>query len=544
MNMKKYYSLVSIVVLLSVSLCFAFPARASKGRMQISNAEQSALLVIKVNGTRGGHSGADIGRTGSALSLLIDLLFPINDLRLVSISTRNDKPTAIPENGEAVVLVPQSESAGIQRSITQLAYAVSTNPFYVDVPASGHRTEREPIITVSEITRGANAVALDTISSRRVLTLLAGLPVGPQVVDELGVVLSSNLARVTLDAETSTLSVQLTTRFNDDRLIDTVKLKLDFLGSQLQAKVIHNLVYKSWVATDNPEEDELGNIAKQAYKAAGNGESLKFKRVHAGMELPILVSYFPGIKAISLGADIEGAHSENERLNLDSLKITYGVAAEMLRALAKTPAIDLRQYYAERADAATTLFIEKICPLPRDSANPEPVVAFLEKYAKEHGLIFEKDKANNVLIRSQGSCAVTKPLVVLHAHHDMVVAGTDAGQVLKRGVKPIRFQERGIAFLKGDKSSLGADNGIGIALGLTLLTDAKLCHGELAMLFTADEERGLVGAKNLGQNLKSMLRNAQTIISLDGFSSAEGEFGSAGFLEHVITLPVQFSKIR
>src|SRR5215217_6792267 len=72
--MKNY-----LVMLLLASLCFGLTAREDQNKRAISHG-QDALLTIKVAGTRGGHSGDDIGRTGSALTILVDLLFPIDNL--------------------------------------------------------------------------------------------------------------------------------------------------------------------------------------------------------------------------------------------------------------------------------------------------------------------------------------------------------------------------------------------------------------------------------------------------------------------------------
>jgi di/tripeptidase len=541
--MNRHHSSISIAVLLLVALCFAQTTDAKRGSRQDFNREKSTLLTIKVNGTRGGHSGDDIGRTGSALSLLIDLLFPINDLRLVSISTTNSKGNAIPTDGEALVVVPNSEVENIKRAAARMSPVISLNPFYVNGPAPERKAETASIITVAEAVPQTDIVPLDLTATRRVLAFLARLPVGPQVVDELGVNLSSNLAWVKIVPNTSKFTALLTTRYNDERLLEAHRSKIDFLSFQLGAKVSHEFLYPPWVAAPNLEKNELATIAKEAYRVVTGGEVLKFKRVHGGLELPIVIrNCRPSVQSISLGVDIIDAHSENERLNLDSVKITYGVVAEILRTLTGAPVTDSKPYYADRANSATALFIEKICPIPRPSDNPRYIVSFLKQYARDHSLIFEEDEAHNVLIRSRGSCDATKPLVVLHAHHDMVVAGPNEKEVLTRGVKPIRFQEHGVPFLKADKSSLGADNGMGMAIGLTLLSDPKLCHGELAFLITAAEEAGLVGAKNLGRSIRDLLQNAYAVISLDGFSSNGGEIGSAGYVNHLIEIPLQPAK--
>src|SRR6185295_5438627 len=263
--MKKYKSLITVLILLLASLCFALTPTESKSQ----RVAPDALLKINVKGIRGGHSGDDIGRTGSALTLLVDLLFPINDIRLISLSTNNTRGNAIPVDGEAIVVVPQSRLSDLKRAAKQVESTVASNPLYVSSQGSA------PVISVTESSVTTDAIPLNSSTSRRVLALIGRLPAGPQVVDNLGVKISSNLAWIKLDAKSSTFSALLTTRYNDPRLVEHQKARLDHLIFGLGAKVTHKSLYSPWVATVDPEKDELCKVSKNAHQMFGDGSAFK-----------------------------------------------------------------------------------------------------------------------------------------------------------------------------------------------------------------------------------------------------------------------------
>ncbi len=130
----------------------------------------------------------------------------------------------------------------------------------------------------------------------------------------------------------------------------------------------------------------------------------------------------------------------------------------------------------------------------------------------------------------------TLPGVVLQSHMDMVcekLPETDHDFT----TDPIRLIYDG-DWLKADRTTLGADNGIGMAIALALAADADLRHPPLELLFTVDEETGLTGA----QRLSSEMIQGRILINLD--SEDEGVFtvGCAGGMDTKIRIPVQREK--
>lgn len=132
----------------------------------------------------------------------------------------------------------------------------------------------------------------------------------------------------------------------------------------------------------------------------------------------------------------------------------------------------------------------RISKIPRESGHEEKIADFFVNVAKENNLYYFKDENNNVLIKKKGNIN-SKP-IALQAHLDMVcVKSKDSNH---------DFENDGIeVVIDGDKvtakdTSLGADQGVGLAMMLTIMEDNKLSHPDLEFLFTVEEETTFKGA--------------------------------------------------
>jgi len=176
-------------------------------------------------------------------------------------------------------------------------------------------------------------------------------------------------------------------------------------------------------------------------------------------------------------------------------------------------------------------FFNQIVTIPRASKKEEKIRNFLLAFAKEHNLEASTDNAGNVLIRKPGSPdKIPSKSIVLQTHMDMVCE-KDSAVIHNFDTDAIQTQIKDDWMLaKG--TTLGADNGIGIAIQLALLADNTLSHPALECLFTTDEETGLYGASNLD----SKLLQSTTLINLD--TEEEGEFciGCAGGMDTLATI--------
>ena len=182
---------------------------------------------------------------------------------------------------------------------------------------------------------------------------------------------------------------------------------------------------------------------------------------------------------------------------------------------------------------AVFTFFETLCAIPRVSHNTEAVSEYLFSFAQKRGLKARRDEANNVIVWKDAAPGYEEaPTVMLQAHMDMLMerehhlsAPEGAGVEL---------------FLEGDEigakgTSLGADDGIGVAMMLAVLSDDSLRHGPLECVFTADEEVGLQGVRALDvSDLK-----ARYMINLDSAEERVFTVSCAGSTRVVTTLPVQ-----
>lgn len=174
-------------------------------------------------------------------------------------------------------------------------------------------------------------------------------------------------------------------------------------------------------------------------------------------------------------------------------------------------------------------FFEELSKIPRSSGNEKAVADWLVDFAKEHDFEYYLDNFNNVLIKKGKN---KHSPIMLQAHTDMVCIKDDDYDI-DFGKDPIKLIYDG-DYLKAHKTSLGADNGLGVAIILSLL-DANNDY-DIEALFTSDEEVTMTGAINFDYSKL----NSKTAISLDGFSDEEIITGCASICDMKIN--TTFSK--
>lgn len=178
------------------------------------------------------------------------------------------------------------------------------------------------------------------------------------------------------------------------------------------------------------------------------------------------------------------------------------------------------------APAAVWAHFATICNIPHGSKNETRLVNHLKQWAEQRQLITLIDVAGNLHIRKPASNGhENAPGVILQAHLDMVCQKNSSTQHdFERD--PIRPIVRDGTLVAPD-TTLGADNGIGVALALAALEDTTLVHGPLEALLTVDEEDGMGGANGLPANLLQ----GQYLINLDTEEWGEFFLGCAGGMD-------------
>ncbi len=178
-------------------------------------------------------------------------------------------------------------------------------------------------------------------------------------------------------------------------------------------------------------------------------------------------------------------------------------------------------------------FFYEINQIPRGSGNEKQISDYLVAFAKERQLEVVQDDALNVLIRKSATPGYENHKgVIIQGHMDMVCS-KNAGVDHDFEKDPIDMLVDG-DYITANGTTLGADNGIAVAMGLALLDAQDVKHPELEVIITTDEEVGLNGAIAFDAN---QLRGGY-YLNLD--SEEEGEFtiGCAGGLKSIINLPV------
>lgn len=178
-------------------------------------------------------------------------------------------------------------------------------------------------------------------------------------------------------------------------------------------------------------------------------------------------------------------------------------------------------------------FFYELTQIPRPSGKEEKVREYLVKVAKENYLEVMLDETGNVIIRRPASPGFeNRKVVTLQAHMDMVPQ--------KNMDKNFDFEKDPIQtvidgeWLKADGTTLGADNGIGLAAALAMLTDKNLKTGMIEALVTVDEERGMTGVFGLKPNVLK----GDILLNLDSEDEGEIFIGCAGGMDGSITFNI------
>lgn len=165
----------------------------------------------------------------------------------------------------------------------------------------------------------------------------------------------------------------------------------------------------------------------------------------------------------------------------------------------------------------------EINKVPRPSKHEEKMIAYLKDFAEKNNLAFKTDETGNVLIAKPATPGMEgRPTVVLQGHMDMVCE--------KRSDRVIDFENDPIEtftdgeWMRAKDTTLGADDGIGIALAMAILTDDSIKHGPIECLFTRDEETGLTGAFAIEPGFMT----GKYLINLDSEDEGEIFIGCAG----------------
>ena len=183
-------------------------------------------------------------------------------------------------------------------------------------------------------------------------------------------------------------------------------------------------------------------------------------------------------------------------------------------------------------------YFEEISQIPRGSGNEKEISNFLYKFAKDLGLEVIQDEHLNILIRKPATEGYENcPGVILQGHMDMVCEkNKDSDHDFEKDPIDLRIIDD---MIYANGTTLGADNGIAVAMGLAVLASNDLAHPSLEVLITSNEEAGMTGANGLdGGILKG-----KYIINLDSEEEGYLLVSCAGGNRAYVTLPLTYKSV-
>lgn len=288
-------------------------------------APNSVALNISLTGLKGGHSGLDIitGRA-NAIKLLTRVLWKWHidvGARLVKLEG-GSKRNAIPREAEAIVCVPKDKVDMCKKTLQQM------EKMFIQ-EFSGIESSIKPSAT--EVSVPEKVIRSDI--QERILFLLYALPHGVVKIspDIAGLVeTSTNLATVT--SHNNAIVIGTSQRSSVDTEKEDIVMQVRATCLLAGATVESTDGYPGW--KPNMSSKVLA-VAKSTYKRLFDKEP-EVKAIHAGLECGIIGEKFQGIDMISFGPTIEGAHSPDERVHIESVELFWKYLVEMLKDLART----------------------------------------------------------------------------------------------------------------------------------------------------------------------------------------------------------------
>jgi dipeptidase D len=278
---------------------------------------------ISVFGLNGGHSGDDINKgLGNSNKILTHFLKSIaekTDLRLSKFNGGNLR-NAIPREAFAIVCLPSSDKELIRKEL---------NIYIADVQREFQETEKNLNLDMDSVQ--TPEFVIDIKSQNQLLNALQNCPHGviemSKSIDGL-VETSTNLASVKFD-QNKCVVVATSQRSSVDESIQAIAKKVAANFAANGATVNQTDGYPGWA----PKLDsEILRITEKAYQKLF-GEKPKVKAIHAGLECGLFLTKYPDLDMVSFGPTIRGAHSPDERMEIESVKKFWDLLVEVLQQI-------------------------------------------------------------------------------------------------------------------------------------------------------------------------------------------------------------------
>ncbi|NHJ22868.1 MAG: aminoacyl-histidine dipeptidase [Candidatus Lokiarchaeota archaeon] len=296
-------------------------------RELLSNPDLIAVK-ISISGLLGGHSGSDINKKrGNALKVLSEVLWKVNskfDIVINSLDGGN-LTNAIPREANVIIYINKEQKKEIEAFLKELTSNIKN--LY-----KGSDSNFE--ISINPIEEFTDKTSFSRNFQQKMIDLFYIMPNGPislHPTSDYLVHTSLNFAVVhtfenVIEFKISTRSL---TQYDKDTLFE--KLKTLFKMSGLDIDIEVETIYPSWPPDFN---SKLTEISKQVYSSLFDKEVV-IQAIHAGLECAYFSYYYPDMEMISLGPNVRGGHSPDERLQIRSVSKIWNFLISLLKNLAQ-----------------------------------------------------------------------------------------------------------------------------------------------------------------------------------------------------------------
>jgi dipeptidase D len=290
-------------------------------KLALDNAPKGTVaLKVIVKGLKGGHSGLEIDKgRGNSIKIINRVLIALDAVgaRLSMIEGGN-KSNAIPREAEAIVFVPKKDAKKAAKIVSQWNDTIKFELSTVE-PDLQVITEQVDVKKAKVLKKQQQVSVYRTISAlpHGVLKMSADIP---ELVET-----STNVAIIR--TEKNVISVTTSQRSSVASEIVEALQTMNSIFTLGGAKVIHTEGYPGWKPNLN---SKILAIAKQSYKNLYGKEPL-VKAIHAGLECGIIGEKYPGMDMVSFGPTLEGVHSPDEKIHIDTVEKFYKFTLEILK---------------------------------------------------------------------------------------------------------------------------------------------------------------------------------------------------------------------
>lgn len=185
---------------------------------------------------------------------------------------------------------------------------------------------------------------------------------------------------------------------------------------------------------------------------------------------------------------------------------------------------------------------EHICSIPHPSKHEQAISTWIQSWAKDLGISVKEDDVGNLILKKPATQGMEDRVgVVLQAHMDMVPQKNNdtAHDFLTDAIKPYIVEEADGKWVTAQGTTLGADNGIGLASAMAVLASNDIAHGPLEVLVTIDEEAGMTGAFGLQPGEF----DGDILINTDSEQEGEVYMGCAGGIDGNASFNLSFEPV-